>query len=67
MFLQDEHREAMLEDFEQFIKTHGLDLHKYQDLDIIQCGLQEPRSSHVYKEAFKLAKQRSKKLYLEFL
>ncbi|PSN50314.1 hypothetical protein C0J52_10118 [Blattella germanica] len=58
---------AILRDFERFVQKHGLDLHKYHDMDIIQCALQEPRQSHVYKEALKIAKERPNKLYLEFL
>jgi hypothetical protein len=58
---------AVLQDFEQFIQSRGLDLHKYQDIDIVQCGLQECRNSYIYKKALKIAKGRPNKLYLEFL
>ncbi|KDR23381.1 hypothetical protein L798_05344 [Zootermopsis nevadensis] len=37
----------------------GLDLHEYQHTDIVQCGLQEHRNSHVYKKALKIAKERT--------
>lgn len=57
----------MLQDFEQFIQSRGVDLHKYQDTDIVQFGLQESRNSYVYKKALEIAKERPKKLYLEFL
>ncbi|KDR14803.1 Apoptotic protease-activating factor 1 [Zootermopsis nevadensis] len=63
----DEHLTSVLQDFEQFVQSRGLDLHKYQNTDIVQCGLQEHRNSHVYKKALKIAKERPNKLYLEFL
>ncbi|KAJ9575328.1 hypothetical protein L9F63_025720, partial [Diploptera punctata] len=63
----DENREAVFEDFERFIRSHGLDLHRFQDIDIIQCGLQETHTNHVYTEALKIARRRPNKLYLEFL
>ncbi|KAJ9583731.1 hypothetical protein L9F63_021930, partial [Diploptera punctata] len=65
--VQDENREAVFEDFERFIRSHGLDLHRFQDIDIIQCGLQETHTNHVYTEALKIARRRPNKLYLEFL
>lgn len=58
---------AVLQDFEQFVQLRGLDVHKYQDLDVVQCGLQEDKNSHVYKQALKIAKKRPNKLYMEFL
>ena len=58
---------AVLRDFEQFVQLRGLDVHKYEDLDIIQCALQEDGNSHVYKQALKIAKERPNKLYMEFL
>jgi hypothetical protein len=64
---QNEEHSAVLQDFEQFIHSRGLVLHKYQDTDIVQCGLQEPRDSYVYKKALTIAKERPNKLYLEFL
>jgi oxalate decarboxylase/phosphoglucose isomerase-like protein (cupin superfamily) len=64
---QDEERMAVLKDFEQFVQSRGSDLHKYQDTDIVQCGLQEHKSSYVYKRALQIAKGRPNKLYLEFL
>ena len=57
----------MLRDYEQFVQLRGLDVHKYQDLDIVQCALQEDRNSHVYKQALKITKERPDKLYMEFL
>ncbi|XP_069696583.1 apoptotic protease-activating factor 1-like isoform X2 [Periplaneta americana] len=63
----DEQLDLVLQQIEQFIQLHGLDIHKYQDTDIVQFALQEARSSHIYKEALKIAKARPNKLYLEFL
>jgi hypothetical protein len=57
----------VLQDFEQFIQSRGLDLHKYQDTDIVQSGLHERKNSYVYKKALEIAKERPNKLYLEFL
>ena len=58
---------AVLQECEQFVQLRGLDIHKYQDLDIVQCALQEDRNSRVYKLALKIAKERPDKLYMEFL
>lgn len=67
LFLQDEQLVAELRDCEQFVQLRGLDIHKYQDLDIVQCALQGDRNSRVYKQALKIAKERPDKLYMEFL
>lgn len=67
IFLQDEELVAMLRDCEQFVQLRGLDIHKYQDLDIVQCALQEDRNSSVYKKALNIAKERPNTLYMEFL
>lgn len=58
---------AVLQDCEQFVQLRGVDVHKYQDLDVVQCALQEDRNSHVYKKALKIAKERPDTLYMEFL
>ena len=58
---------AVLRDCEQFVQLRGLDIHKYQDLDIVQCALQGDRNSHVYSLALKIAKERPDTLYMEFL
>ncbi|XP_066999982.2 apoptotic protease-activating factor 1 [Anabrus simplex] len=57
----------VVEDLENFIKVFGLDLYKYKDLDIVQCGLQERKNSCVYEMALQIAKANPKKLYLEFI
>jgi len=67
LFLQDKELVAVLQDCEQFVQLRGLDIHKYQDLDIVQCALQEDRNSHVYKQALKITKERPDTLYMEFL
>jgi hypothetical protein len=65
--LQDKELVAVLRDYEQFVQLRGLDVHKYQDLDIVQCALQEDANSHVYNQALKITKERPDKLYMEFL
>ncbi|XP_049805088.1 apoptotic protease-activating factor 1-like [Schistocerca nitens] len=64
---EQEDLKAVVDDFERFVHSHGLDLYKYQDLDAVQCALKEPRQSFVFNEAYKIAKECNTRLYLEHI
>ncbi|GLG98574.1 Transcription initiation factor TFIID subunit 5 [Gryllus bimaculatus] len=56
-----------ISDIVKFIQVHGLDLYKYQNLDIVQSGLLWRKGSWVYNEAYSIAKKSEQKLYFEFV
>lgn len=53
--------------FEWFVEWAGHSLYRYPYLDIVQLGLQEECSSHVYKLALRLAEKRQNNNYLKIL
>ncbi|KAF5270299.1 hypothetical protein FQA39_LY08410 [Lamprigera yunnana] len=55
---------SQLEEYINFVKAKGHDLYKYSDTDIIQCGLGQDKDSCIFKEALKLAEEKSKSLFL---
>lgn len=54
-----------LQIYKKFVEVYGQDLHKYQDTDIIQCGLQQRTDSPIYKAACKVASDRPTSLYFK--
>uniref|UniRef100_A0A2H8TPT9 Apoptotic protease-activating factor 1 n=1 Tax=Melanaphis sacchari TaxID=742174 RepID=A0A2H8TPT9_9HEMI len=56
--------EEYVKEIENFVKRYGPNLYKTK-CDIVQLGLQEPETSFIYKESYKLAKA-SRKLYFYY-
>uniref|UniRef100_A0A1Y1N3Z0 CARD domain-containing protein n=1 Tax=Photinus pyralis TaxID=7054 RepID=A0A1Y1N3Z0_PHOPY len=54
-----------LGEYINFVKARGHDLYKYSDMDIIQCGLGQPKDSSIYNAALVLAKEQPQSLYLQ--
>ncbi|KAK4883286.1 hypothetical protein RN001_006605 [Aquatica leii] len=60
----DEIRIKQLQEYINFIKAKGHDLHKYPDTDIIQYGLSLDKDGFIFKEAIKLVEAKPKSLFL---
>jgi len=54
-----------MEDYTRFIRTSGHLLIQCPQLDIIQLGLLQPKSSHVYTDALSIAKKTENQIYFE--
>ena len=55
-----------MEDYTRFIRTSGHLLIQCPQLDIIQLGLLQPKSSHVYTDALSIAKKTENQIYFEW-
>lgn len=42
---------------------NGQDLHKYEDTDVVQYGLQQQKENFIYKDAIDIAKANESRLY----
>ena len=56
-----------MEDYTRFIRTSGHLLVQCPQLDIIQLGLMQPKSSYIYKDALQCAKNNQPQVYFEWL
>lgn len=62
---QNEKLKDKLQIYKKFVEVYGQDLHKYQETDIIQCGLQQRTDSPIFKAAYKVALERPTSLYFK--
>lgn len=60
---QDKCLEEKLQMYKSFVEMNGQDLHKYEDIDVIQCGLQQHKESFIYKDAVTIANQNQNRVY----
>lgn len=42
---------------------NGQDLHKYEDTDVVQYGLQQQKEGWIYKDAVNIARKNANSLY----
>lgn len=56
---------SIVTEIEHFIKKFGNDLHKHEDINIIQCALMYPKESFIYRAAMETAVSVSSSLYFK--
>lgn len=56
---------SVVAEIESFIKKFGDDLHKHEDISIIQCALKYCKESFIYKMALEVAHASNSSLYFK--
>ncbi|KAI4458299.1 apoptotic protease-activating factor 1 [Holotrichia oblita] len=56
---------SVVTEIESFIKKFGDDLHKHEDISIIQCALQYCKETFIYKKALEVAHASNSSLYFK--
>lgn len=56
---------SIVTEIETFIKKFGDDLHKHEDISIVQCALKYSKDSFIYKMALEIAISTNSSLYFK--